>query len=182
MKFTPLPMQGAFRVDLELRRDERGFFARIFCVEEFKALGLRTQWVQCNTSFSAKKGTLRGLHFQRPPMAEVKLVRCLRGAIWDVIVDLREGSPTFGHWHGEVLDDSNRTMFYVPEGFAHGFQTLADDVEIMYFNSAFYSAVDEGGLRWDDPTVAVYWPEPVTVLSARDANLSMLQTLEPLRT
>ena len=118
MKFEALPLRGAYAVDLELRGDERGFFARTFCVDEFAAQGLPTDWVQCNMSFSAKAGTIRGLHFQRPPMAETKLVRCTRGAIFDVIVDLRLWSITYGQWHGERLDDGNRRMIYVPEGFA----------------------------------------------------------------
>jgi dTDP-4-dehydrorhamnose 3,5-epimerase len=170
------------RIDLELRGDQRGFFARLFCAEEFEALGLNARWAQCNTSFSAEMGALRGLHFQRPPMAEIKLVRCMRGAVWDVIVDLREGSATFGQWHGERIDESNRTMIYIPEGFAHGFQTLTTEVEMLYFHSTPYSAAHEGGLRWDDPTVAVDWPRPVTVMSARDTALPALENLEPIRT
>ena len=181
MKFTTLPLQGALRIDLEPRGDERGFFARLFCTAEFAALGLTTQWAQCNISFSAELGALRGLHFQRPPMAEVKIVRCLRGAVWDVIVDLREGSATFGQWHGEFLNEANRAMLYIPVGFAHGFQTLTAGVEMLYFHSTPYKADHEDGLRWDDPTVAVKWPHPVTVTSARDAALPALEKLEPIR-
>jgi dTDP-4-dehydrorhamnose 3,5-epimerase len=181
MRFTELPLAGAFRVELEPRGDTRGFFARLFCAEEFAAHGLATDWVQCNTSFTAEQGTLRGLHFQRPPMAETKLLRCIRGAIFDVIVDLRAGSPTFGRWHGERLDDQNRTMICVPEGFAHGFQTLTPDVEMLYFHSAPYSAAHEGGLRWDDARVAVDWPLGVTEVSARDAAFPTLDQLEPIR-
>lgn len=181
MRFTELPLAGAFRVELEPRGDARGFFARLFCAEEFAAHGLATDWVQCNTSFTALQGTLRGLHFQRPPMAETKLLRCIRGAIFDVIVDLRAGSPTFGRWHGERLDDQNRKMICVPEGFAHGFQTLTPDVEMLYFHSAPYSAAHEGGLRWDDARVAVDWPLGVTEVSARDAAFPMLDMLEPIR-
>jgi dTDP-4-dehydrorhamnose 3,5-epimerase len=181
MRFTELPLAGAFRVELEPRGDTRGFFARLFCAEEFAAHGLATDWVQCNTSFTAEQGTLRGLHFQRPPMAETKLLRCIRGAIFDVIVDLRAGSPTFGRWHGERLDDQNRTMICVPQGFAHGFQTLTPDVEMLYFHSAPYSAAHEGGLRWDDARVAVDWPLGVTEVSARDAAFPTLDQLEPIR-
>lgn len=177
-----MPLAGAFRVELEPRGDARGFFARLFCAEEFAARGLATRWVQCNTSLTAQTGTLRGLHFQYPPLAETKLLRCMRGAIFDVIVDLRAGSPTFGCWHGERLDDQNRTMICAPEGFAHGFQTLSHDVEMLYFHSAPYSAVHEGGLRWDDATVAVNWPLPVTEMSARDAAFPTLDQLEPIRT
>ncbi len=181
MKFAPLPLAGAFRIDIEPKGDERGFFARLFCTQEFSAHGLATQWAQCNTSFSAERGSLRGLHFQRPPEAEVKLLRCLRGAVWDVIVDLRQGSPTFGRWHGERLDEANRAFIYVPQGFAHGFQTLTESVEMLYFHSAPYAAAREDGLRWDDPAVAVQWPLPVAVISRRDAGLSYLEKLEPIR-
>lgn len=181
MKFVPLPLEGARRVELEPRGDSRGFFARLFCADEFAAHGLETRWVQCNTSLSAAAGTIRGLHFQRPPMAEVKLVRCLRGAIWDVIVDLRQGSPTFGRWHGERLDDQNRSMIYVPQGFAHGFQTLTDGVEMLYFHAEAYSSAHEGGLRWNDPTVGIKWPLELTEQSARDAEFPGLDDLEPIR-
>lgn len=181
MKFTELPLAGAFRVELEPRGDARGFFSRLFCADEFAAHGLATGWVQCNTSFTAGQGTLRGLHFQRPPLAETKLFRCIRGAIFDVIVDLRAGSPTFGQWHGERLDDQNRSMICVPEGFAHGFQTLASDVEMLYFHSAPYSPTHEGGLRWNDARVAVDWPLGVTEVSARDASFPTLDMLEPIR-
>jgi dTDP-4-dehydrorhamnose 3,5-epimerase len=180
VRFIELPLSGAFRVELEPRGDVRGFFARLFCAEEFTARGLVKGWVQCNTSFTAAQGTVRGLHFQRPPMAETKLLRCIRGAIFDVIVDLRAGSPTFGQWHGELLDDQNRTMICVPEGFAHGFQTLTSDVEMLYFHSAPYSAAHEGGLRWDDARVAVDWPLGVTEISGRDAAFAGLDALEPI--
>lgn len=180
MKFTALPLAGAYAVDLERRGDERGFFARTFCVEEFAAHGLATHWVQCNMSFSAKAGTIRGLHFQRPPMAETKLVRCTHGAIFDVIVDLRLGSATYGQWHGERLDEGNHRMICVPEGFAHGFQTLSDDVEMLYFHSNAYSAEHEGGLRWDDPVLDISWPLPPTDMSARDKSFPCLQDLEPI--
>lgn len=180
MRFTELPLAGAFLVELERRGDDRGFLARTFCAEEFAALGLAKQWAQCNMSFSAKVGTLRGLHFQRPPMAETKLVRCTRGAIFDVIVDLRIGSATYGQWHGERLDDVGRRMICVPEGFAHGFQALSDHVEMLYFHSAPYSAQHEGGLRWDDPTLSIPWPLRVTDMSVRDRGFPYLNELEPI--
>lgn len=180
MIFVPLPLAGAFRVELEPHGDSRGFFARMFCAEEFARQGLEAQWVQGNTSYTSAAGTIRGMHFQRPPMAEVKLLRCLRGAVWDVIVDLRSGSPTYGRWHGERLDDQNRHMFYVPQGFAHGFQTLTDDVEMLYFHSQTYSKADEGGLRWDDPAVSIDWPLKGNGHSARDAAFSGLDALEPI--
>lgn len=180
MKFTPLPLAGAFRVEPEPRGDDRGFFARLFCAEEFAAHGLATMWSQCNMSFSANRGTVRGLHFQRPPAAETKLVRCTRGAIFDVIVDLRLGSKTYGRWHGEKLDQSGRAMICVPEGFAHGFQTLTDNVEMLYFHSHSYSAKDEGGLRWDDADIGIPWPLAVTDMSIRDRAFLGLTELEPI--
>lgn len=180
MKFTPLPLDGAYRIDLERRGDERGFFARIFCEEEFAAHGLATHWTQCNMSFSALRGTLRGLHFQRPPAAETKLIRCTRGAIFDVIVDLRAGSETYGKWHAERLDSANHAMICVPEGFAHGFQTLTDDVEMFYCHSAPYCAVHEGGLRWNDPRLGIQWPLTETEISDRDRAFPLLHELEPI--
>jgi len=181
MIFTPLPIEGAFRIDLEKREDERGFFARLFCETEFAAHGLNTSWIQMNTSLSRRPGTVRGMHFQRPPSAEVKLVKCVAGAIFDVVVDLRAGSPTFGRWHGEELSAANRAMMYVPEGFAHGFQTLADDCELIYMHSRAYSAADEGGLRPDDPTLAIRWPRAVEGLSERDASHPALTEIEPIQ-
>jgi dTDP-4-dehydrorhamnose 3,5-epimerase len=181
MKFTPLPLAGAFRIDIEPKGDSRGFFSRLFCADEFLENGLNNNWIQCNVSFSAQAGTVRGLHFQRPPMSEVKLVRCVHGAIWDVIVDLRDSSPTFGCWHGEILDENNRAMIYAPEGFAHGFQTLTDDVEMLYFHSTRYSAPHEGGLRWDDPAVNIKWPLNVANISRRDREFPTLDNMEPIR-
>lgn len=168
MRFTELPLKGAFKVDLEPRGDSRGFFARVFCTKEFAAYGLQTTWSQCNTSFSAVKGTVRGMHFQRPPHGEVKLVRCTSGAIFDSIVDLRAGSPTYGRWHGVHLDASSGSMLYVPVGFAHGFQTLCDRTEVHYMVSAAYEPTAEGGLRHDDPDIGIEWPEVVTEVSDRD--------------
>jgi dTDP-4-dehydrorhamnose 3,5-epimerase len=181
MIFTPLPLAGAFRIDLDRREDARGFFARLFCAEEFADHGLATAWVQCNTSFSRAEGTLRGLHFQRPPMAEVKMVRCLKGAIFDVMVDLRAGSASFGQWTALELTDENRSMAYIPAGFAHGFQTLRPETELLYFHSQVYSPAHEGGLRHDDPRLGIPWPRPVADLSPRDAAHPGLDTLEPIR-
>lgn len=180
MKFTPLPLAGAYRVEPEPRGDCRGFFARLFCEEEFAAHGLATIWTQCNMSFSANLGTVRGLHFQRPPAAETKLVRCIHGAIFDVIVDLRLGSETYGQWHGEELDQASRAMICVPVGFAHGFQTLTNDVEMLYFHSHSYSEKDEGGLHWDDSDLGIQWPLAVTDISIRDRILLRLNELEPI--
>lgn len=181
MIFTPLPLAGAFRIDLDRREDARGFFARLFSAEEFAAHGLTTTWLHFNTSFSRAEGTLRGLHFQRPPMAEVKMVRCLKGAIFDVMVDLRAGSPSFGQWTALELSAENRCMAYIPEGFAHGFQTLSPNSELLYFHSQIYSPAHEGGLRHDDPHLAIPWPRPVADLSPRDAAHPGLDMLEPIR-
>ncbi len=180
MIFTPLPLAGAFRIDLDRREDARGFFARLFCAKEFANHGLTTTWVQCNTSLSRTEGTLRGLHFQRPPMAEVKMVRCLKGAIFDVMVDLRAGSSSFGHWTALELTAENRSMAYIPEGFAHGFQTLSPETELLYFHSQVYSPAHECGLRHDDPRLGIQWPRPVADLSSRDAEHPGLDTLEPI--
>lgn len=181
MKFTPLSMAGAFRVDVEKREDERGFFARVFCAHEFADHGLETSFVQMNTSVTRKAGSVRGMHFQRPPKAEVKLIRCVRGAVFDVIVDLREGSPTFGHWQGTELTGDNRAMLYVPRGFAHGFQTLADDSELFYMHSEFYSPEHEGGLRFDDPDVGIAWPLPIAEMSPRDRQHPFLSQVGSIR-
>lgn len=180
MIFTPLSLTGAFRIDLDRREDERGFFARLFCETEFSTQGLTTHWAQMNTSLTRRSGTVRGLHFQRPPQAEVKLVKCVVGAIFDVIVDLRAGSPTYGRWHGEQLSAANKAMMYVPEGFAHGFQTLVDDCELIYMHSCAYSAKDEGGVLPDDPMLAIGWPHPVLGLSERDASHPALSAIEPI--
>lgn len=168
MKFLPTPLTGAYTVELEKRGDDRGFFARFFCEKEFAQAGLETHFVQINNSLSGKKGTLRGMHYQLPPAAEVKVVRCLRGALYDVIVDLRAGSPSFGKWFGAELSAENRTMMYVPRGFAHGFVTLTDDVEALYLVSAFYAPEAERGARWNDPAIGIEWPVEPAELSDKD--------------
>ena len=170
MKFNPTPLKGAYTIDLEKRGDDRGFFGRFFCENEFADAGLETRFVQVNNSLTAKKGTLRGLHYQLPPAAEVKVVRCIRGALWDVIVDIRAGSPTFGKWFGAELTAENRTMMYVPRGFAHAFVTLEDDTEALYLVSAFYSPENERGVRWNDPAVAIDWPITPSEISEKDSN------------
>ena len=159
MIFTPTKLDGAFVVELERREDERGFFARSWCADEFAEHGLDTSIAQCNISFNKARGTLRGLHFQRPPHAEVKLIRCTRGAVFDVVVDLRPASPTYCQWVGIDLTEENGRMIYVPEGFAHGYQTLVDSSETFYQVSAAYAPNAEGGVRWDDPAFAIAWPE-----------------------
>lgn len=168
MIFTKTPLENAYLIDLDKREDDRGFFSRYFCKNEFELHGLSTNWVQINNSFSKNVGTLRGLHFQYPPHQEDKLVRCLKGAIWDVIVDIRKDSLTFRKWFCAELNSKNRTMMYIPKGFAHGFQVLKPNSEILYFHSAFYSKEFEGGLRFDDPLLGIKWPIEVTYLSLRD--------------
>jgi len=168
MIFTPTPLAGAFLVELEKRGDERGFFARAFCEREFAAQGLPTHFVQVNDSHSAQRGTLRGMHYQLAPKAETKLVRCIRGALYDVILDLRQGSPSFGQSFGAELSAANRRMLVVPKGFAHGFITLADDTEAFYFVDEFYAPELERGVRWDDPRFAIRWPLAPAVLSDKD--------------
>jgi dTDP-4-dehydrorhamnose 3,5-epimerase len=168
LKFLPTPLAGACVIELERLEDERGFFARSFCQEEFRAHGLDPVVAQCNVSFNSKRGTLRGLHYQGEPHAEAKLVRCTRGAIWDVIVDLRERSPTARKWHAVELTADNRCSLYVPPGFAHGFQTLADDTEVLYQMSEFYHPESARGVRWDDRTLAIPWPIKKAIISPRD--------------
>ena len=170
MIFTPTRLEGAYLIDIEPRRDERGFFARSWAQEEFAAHGLMAQPVQANISFNKRQGTLRGMHYQVAPYAETKLVRCTRGAIWDVIVDLRAGTATYGQSIGAELTAENHRMLYVPEGFAHGFITLADDVEVTYQVSQFYTPGAERGLRWNDPALGLEWPAPVQVISDKDAH------------
>lgn len=170
MKFTPAGLPGAWIIDIDRLGDERGFFARTFCRDEFAAHGLATEFVQCNTSFNARRGTLRGMHFQREPHAEVKLVRCTRGAIHDVLVDLRPDSPTFCRWVGVELSADNARMLYVPVGVAHGFQTLADSSEVFYQMAAMYRPEAAAGVRWNDPVFGIDWPLPDPILSQRDAS------------
>lgn len=168
MIFTPTELAGAFVVDVEPRQDERGLFARTWCREEFAAHGLSDALAQCSVSFSPRPGTLRGMHYQAPPHEEVKIVRCTRGAIYDVIVDLRPASPTFRRWFGLELDADNRRMLYVPEGCAHGFVSLVADTEVDYRISQAYVAEAARGVRWNDPAFGIEWPRAVELISERD--------------
>jgi dTDP-4-dehydrorhamnose 3,5-epimerase len=170
MKFNPTPLEGAYTIEIEKRGDDRGFFARFFCENEFREAGLETRFVQINNSLTGLKGTLRGLHYQLPPNAEVKVVRCIRGELWDVILDLRAGSPTFGKWFGAELTAENRRMMYVPRGFAHGFVTLTDDTEALYLVSAFYGPEEERGVRYNDPAHGIEWPVEPREISDKDRN------------
>lgn len=178
MIFTPLPIAGAFVLELEQRNDSRGFFARLYCETEFAVRGLTLRWVQCNTSLTHKEGSIRGLHLQRTPVSETKLIRCIQGAVFDVLVDLRPGSPTFRKWQGVELSAENRRMVLIPEGCAHGFQTLLPETELLYFHSQFYTPSHEFGFRFDDPDVGIRWPRPVADLSSRDAALPELRQLK----
>lgn len=170
MIFKKLRLPGAYEIQLEKISDDRGFFARAYSEDEFKEHGLVTNWVQMNQSLSRKKGTLRGLHFQYPPSNEAKLIRCLKGAIWDVIVDIRRDSDTYGKWAGLELSEENRAMMYAPNGFAHGFISLTDDAEILYMVSSKYSPESEGTLRWDDPFHGIEWPLKPVQISDKDRN------------
>ena len=175
MIFTELPLKGAFLVDLERHEDERGFFARSWCAQEFAALGLDARLAQCNLSHNPKRKTLRGLHYQVAPHPEAKLVTCVRGRIWDVVVDLRPGSPTFRAWHAVELDGVGLRALFIPKEFAHGFQTLADDSLVLYQISEFYHPESARGLRWDDPALAIAWPEAEgRVISERDRSYPLL--------
>jgi dTDP-4-dehydrorhamnose 3,5-epimerase len=170
MIFIETKLKGAFIITPDLIEDERGFFARTFCRHEFEEHGLNLGLVQCNTSFNKKEGTVRGMHYQAAPHAEVKLVRCTSGAICDIIVDLRPNSPTFKEWFAVELSERNHQMFYVPEGFAHGYQTLEPQTEVFYQVSAFYHPASERGVRWNDPTFAIEWPLPAGVVSKKDGS------------
>ena len=169
MKFKELSLNGAFSVEVNRLEDERGFFGRLWCAEEFRSHGLNTNLVQSNVSFSSKKGTLRGMHFQNPPFQETKLVRCTRGSVFDVIVDLRPDSPTYCKWEGLELNADKRNMIYVPEGFAHGFITLEDNCEVYYLVTEYYNKEYESGVRYNDPAFNIDWPVDVAEISAKDA-------------
>ena len=170
MIFKETPLKSAYMVELQRLEDERGFFARAWCQQEFEAHGLNPRLVQCNISFNHKKGTLRGMHYQTAPFEEAKLVRCTNGTLYDVIIDLRPESPTYRQHFGVILTSEARNMLYIPEGFAHGFLTLADNTEIFYQMSEFYAPDYARGVRWNDPAFGINWPAPVTVISKRDAS------------
>lgn len=167
---TPLPLAGAFAVTAERHEDERGWFARAWCARELAEHGLNAVMAQSSISQSPRRGTLRGLHYQAPPKEEVKLVSCLRGRIWDVIVDLRAESPTFRNWYGEELGDATSRALYVPEGVAHGFLTVSDDVLVLYQISEVHAPTHARGVRWDDPAFAIDWPFSPEIISERDAS------------
>ncbi len=170
MKFVKTPLVDAFVIELEPMRDDRGFFARGWCTREFEERGLVSKIVQANVSYNKSTGTLRGMHYQVAPYEEAKLVRCTRGALYDVIIDLRPESATYGQWYGAELSAENRKMLYVPPGFAHGYQTLEDGTEAFYQVSEFYAPGAEQGIRYNDPKFAVEWPQAVQVISEKDAS------------
>jgi dTDP-4-dehydrorhamnose 3,5-epimerase len=177
VKFVETPLPGAWVIELEEIEDERGWFARTFDAEEFRARGLNPDVVQCNASFNARRGTLRGMHYQAEPHGESKLVRCVRGTIFDVAVDLRPDSPTCRNWHGIELSAENRLAFYIPAGLAHGFQTLTDDCEVLYQMGNPYVPESARGVRWDDPAMAIDWPSPAgeRIISMKDSSYSYLE-------
>jgi len=168
--FKETKLKGAYVIKPERLEDERGFFARTFCQKEFERQGLNPRIAQCSISFNKKKATLRGMHYQVAPYKEAKIVCCVKGAIFDVIIDLRPGSSTYCQWFGVELSAENREMLYVPEGFAHGFQTLADDTVVSYQISEFYHPESAKGVRWDDPAFGIKWPLPNLVISEKDMN------------
>ena len=168
MKFNRLPFEGAYIIEAEPFRDDRGFFSRIFCKEELQSIGLNKDIVQINYSVNKIKATVRGMHYQNPPKAEIKMVCCIRGAIYDVIVDLRKESSTFLKWHGEKISEDNFKIMYVPEGFAHGYQTLGDNSELLYFHTENYSPGYEGAVHYNDPQIKIKWPLEISDISEKD--------------
>lgn len=176
MLFTETPLKGAFIIDLEQRQDTRGFFARTFCVSEWATHGLKATIAQCNVAFNYKKGTLRGMHYQEPPACEVKLVRCTSGAIYDVIIDMRPHSATYLDHIGVELTAQNRRALYVPEMFAHGYQTLTDSAEVVYQMSEFYAPEYQRGLRYDDPAFGIEWPLTISEISDKDTSWPLVES------
>ena len=175
MIFKELPLRGAYIIEPEPFIDDRGIFARIFCETEFGEIGHKDRIVQVNHSITKAKGAIRGLHFQHPPKAEIKIVKCISGAVFDVIVDIRKGSPTLQDWHGETLSAKNKKMMYVPEGFAHGLQTLEENAELIYFHTEFYSPNHESGLHYKDPSINIRWPLETTEISEKDSTRDFLE-------
>lgn len=172
---TKLPLAGLNLVERQRLGDSRGYLTRVFCAEELASAGWTKPIAQINHTGTAKQGTVRGMHFQHSPHAEMKLVSCIRGEVWDVAVDVRANSPTFLQWHAELLSANNGLALLIPEGFAHGFQTLTDDVEMLYCHAAAYDPIAEAGLNPNDPRLAISWPLPIAELSARDAGHRMIE-------
>jgi len=174
MIFSQTPLPGSYIIDLTPFSDSRGWFARTYCKNEFLQIGHTKEWLQMNHSFTVQRGALRGMHYQLPPFAETKMVRCVAGAVYDVIIDLRKGSPAFLQWFGTELSAKNKKMLYIPEGFAHGFQTLAPDTELIYHHTELYTPGAEAGVRYNDPYVGISWPEPPADISERDKQHPLL--------
>ena len=174
MKITPLPLKDSYLIVPDPFKDNRGQFARIFCKKEMSAAGLTKNIVQVNHSLTVQKGVVRGMHFQYPPKAEIKMVKCLNGEVFDVIVDLRKDSPTFLKWHGEILSEANMKMIYIPEGFAHGFQTMEKNCKLLYFHTEFYNSGFEGSVRYNDPLINISWPLEITDISSKDRKHPLL--------
>ncbi len=174
MKFLHTPLKDVYLIELEIFRDDRGQFLRQFCAKEFEKIGFIRPVVQINHSATTQKGSIRGLHYQAPPACEAKIIRCMKGTVFDVMVDLRPDSTSFLQWYGVELTDELPAMVFIPEGFAHGFQTLSDNVEMLYLHSDFYTPEHERGIRFDDPVLSINWPLDVTSISSRDLNFSML--------
>ncbi|MBL9144541.1 MAG: dTDP-4-dehydrorhamnose 3,5-epimerase [Verrucomicrobiaceae bacterium] len=174
MKFEPTQFDGVWLITLEPRGDERGYLMRTYCEPTFRAHGLTTHWPQCNETLTTRRGSIRGMHWQKAPHGEAKLVRCSQGRIWDVVVDVRQGASTFGQWQAFELDASRPQQLHIPPGFAHGFQTLSDHAVLHYQMGELYRPDGAAGCRWDDPALAIPWPLPVADLSARDAGLPLL--------
>ncbi len=176
MIFEETKLKGAYVISLELKTDERGGFARTFCKNEFEQIGHKKEFVQINQSYNIKKGTVRGMHFQLPPHQEIKLIRCAKGAVNDVIIDLRKDSPTFLKHIVVELSEINKKMIYVPENFAHGFQTLKDDSELIYHHTAFYTPQADSGLRFDDPALKITWPLSPVIVSDKDRSYKLIDS------
>jgi dTDP-4-dehydrorhamnose 3,5-epimerase len=174
MKFAETPLTGSYVIDLDPFNDERGWFVRIFCKNEFQQIGHGKEWVQINHSATYKQGSIRGMHFQLPPYREIKMVRCIAGSVYDVIIDLRRNSDSFLKWFGIELSARNKKMLYIPEGFAHGFQALQPDSELIYHHTEFYTATAESGVKYNDPAVNIQWPLAVTMISERDSGFPYL--------
>ncbi len=176
MIFTETILKGSYEIGVTPNGDSRGWFARTYCKNEFEQIGHKTEWVQINHSYSAKKGTLRGMHFQHAPYAEIKMLRCIAGAVYDVIIDLRKDSSSFLKWFGTELSAENKMMLYIPAGFAHGFQTLADNTELIYHHTQFYTPSAEAGILYDDPAINIEWPLAIAEISERDSNHPLIDS------
>ena len=174
MRYKETEIEGLIIIEVEPFQDHRGKFYRVYCKKELKSIGYNKELLQINQSLTKKKGAIRGMHFQYPPKAETKIVKCLKGSIFDVVIDLRNKSPTFLHWHGEILSADNMKMLYIPEGFAHGFQALEDNSELLYFHTEIYSPDHESGIRHDDPIICIKWPLEICDVSERDRSFELL--------